>query len=1208
MSQLEFSKEKSISTSKKINLSKINSSDDKKTKDFKTIINLYLENLNTFQENHIPELEVRFGTKKIKSLSKINIYNVIKSLLNNGFKLNSENYFLKIIPDSKELNIRTQISGFPNIQYYCKNNNITNIEDPANIEFVDKDYFIKKGEKTYPVDFDDFNFRISYQVEKKYNISHKNIEDLLSKWNTTKKIFRYIKRYEYIHPNLPFLIHCSIVKTSKTKDGNFISQYNIKDSEVFDSLEHFEIEIEVNNIAIQSNYNSKKDLYTDLKTTIKYVLIGIQETNFPIQISQQNSVLNNYLSLIKNKDIINTDKPNSKDFIGPSSVTLQMINLLNESDINDTNKNIPNIRNNYTVTDKADGFRKLLFINTDGYIYLISSTMNVEFTGCITKNKDIFNTIIDGEHILHNKKNEYINLFAAFDIYFINGKNITSINFTSLDDDEKKDEDSKNNRLSYLHSAIKVLDLNSVISGKKLHFNIISKKFYRNNIFQACNLILDNVDNGLYQYNTDGLIFTPANTGVVSNKTGVIAPNFKTTWKESFKWKPPEYNTIDFLVKIKKNDYGNNLVGNLYNEGIDMTNQKKITNFYTLLLHVGFNEKQHGYINPFNDIINDNINKDFNEKYHDEYKPALFYPTNPSDNTAHICNIIGKLDDSNMLKIYTEDGEEIEDNTIVEFKYDKSKKSLWNWVPIKVRYDKTSELRSGIKNFGNAYHVANQNWQTIFNPITLEIIKTGKPIKIDNGDDDIYYNKVDNKTETRALRDYHNLYVKNLLISKISKPGYTLIDYACGKGGDIPKWINNKLDFVLGIDLSKDNISNRLDGACARYLNYSKKYSIIPKCIFIPGNSSMNIKSGNAFNTEKEQLIIKSLFGEGEKNEIILGRGVYKNYGIVNNGFNISSIQFALHYMFENEVVLHEFLKNISECTAVNGYFIGSCYNGKKVFNMLNDIELDKSISLYKNDKKIWEITRRYSSMVYNDNESCLSYAIDIYQESINKSFREYLVNFEYLTRLMENYGFVLLSREEYLALELPGSIGGFEELYKNMNLECERRPYLKNKYGNSFNMSEEEKKISFLNNYFVYKKVRNVNESHKNPDDIISDKKINEELIDLDKALDIMSKKSIEEESKKISEKINKLEEKVDSEKADEEKGDEEKIAQSKHKAKLTIDEKLLLAEKKKEEKAALKLKEKEEKAAIKLKEKEEKAAIKLKEKQDKAASKIKK
>ena len=50
--------------------------------------------------------------------------------------------------------------------------------------------------------------------------------------------------------------------------------------------------------------------------------------------------------------------------------TLQMINLINEIDINDTNKTIPNIRKNYT-TDKADGSRKLLFINENGKIYLI---------------------------------------------------------------------------------------------------------------------------------------------------------------------------------------------------------------------------------------------------------------------------------------------------------------------------------------------------------------------------------------------------------------------------------------------------------------------------------------------------------------------------------------------------------------------------------------------------------------------------------------------------------------------------------------------------------------------------------------------------------------------------------------------------------------------------------------------------------------------
>jgi hypothetical protein len=166
-----------------------------------------------------------------------------------------------------------------------------------------------------------------------------------------------------------------------------------------------------------------------------------------------------------------------------------------------------------------------------------------------------------------------------------------------------------------------------------------------------------------------------------------------------------------------------------------------------------------------------------------------------------------------------------------------------------------------------------------------------------------------------------------MLISKLSNSGSTLIDFACGKAGDLPKWINSNLAFVLGIDLNKDNIENRLDGACARYLNYAKKYTTIPKAIFINGNSFINIKNGDAFATEKNKQIIKALFGEGAKNEVVLGKGVYNNYGIAQNGFNISSIQFALHYMFENESILNEFLKNVSQCTALDGYFIGTCYD-----------------------------------------------------------------------------------------------------------------------------------------------------------------------------------------------------------------------------------------------------------------------------------------
>ena len=50
----------------------------------------------------------------------------------------------------------------------------------------------------------------------------------------------------------------------------------------------------------------------------------------------------------------------------------------------------------------------------------------------------------------------------------------------------------------------------------------------------------------MFDYETDGLIFTPSNLGVgVSNK-GDKPANKKVTWTHSFKWKPPKYNTIDF--------------------------------------------------------------------------------------------------------------------------------------------------------------------------------------------------------------------------------------------------------------------------------------------------------------------------------------------------------------------------------------------------------------------------------------------------------------------------------------------------------------------------------------------------------------------------------------------------------------------------------------------------------------------------------------
>jgi len=1170
---------------------------------FVKYIDIYLSSYARFPENIHPEFEVRFGTKKIKNINKVEFYNIIESLLNYDFKLNNENYQLKIMNASNLSNIRTQITGLPNIQSYCKLNNFSGILDEQNLSFVQKDYFKNDKVMLYPLDFDDYNFRVCYQVEQNFALTHSSIEELKDKWNSIKKVFRYIKRYEYKHPQLPFLVHCSIVKTSKTHEGKFIEQFNIKDSEVFNSLENFEIEIELNNefISLNKLAASKEFLYTNLRKVIKYILIGLQDTNYPVTISEINNMSQEYLKLIKGSEYKQHMTINIKDHIGPSSSTLQMINLLPESEINDTNSSIPNIRNNYTVTDKADGTRKLLYISPDGRLYFIPNTVNFQFTGCYTEKKELFNSIIDGEHVLHNKKGEFINMYACFDIYYLGGKNVTGLPFIKvhklavIEDANREDKSIKENpvayRLNILNSAIKIIELKSITNNPNIHLRIVVKKFYGTEIFDGCSAILNNIKEGLYEYNTDGLIFTPANTGVSSTQTGIVAPNYKNTWVQSFKWKPPEYNTIDFLVKFKKNELGANFVGTLNNEGQDLTSYNQIQSYYTLILNVGFDERKHGYINPYNDIINNSIKRYNKDSYANNYKPARFYPTNPNDINAGLCNIMGKLDESNNLKIYTTEGEEIEDNTIVEFAYNVNKPDFWKWEPLRIRYDKTSELRSGGKNFGNAYHVANANWQSIHNPISESILTSGNGVTI-NVDEDVYYNKFSKTSETKSLRDFHNLYVKNMLINKVSKSGHSLIDYAVGKGGDLPKWVAANLNFVLGIDVSKDNIENRLDGVCARYLNYAQQLNIIPKALFLHGNSIFNIKDGSAFYDDKTKQISKALFGEGTKNEVMLGKGVYANYGIAKNGFNISSIQFAIHYMFESEVKLNGFIKNVKECTALEGYFIGTCYDGHKIFNMLNSVKINESISIFKNNNKIWELTKKYEAADFIDDETSLGYGIDIYQETINKTFREYLVNYKYLLRIMENNGFVLLSETEYKQLNLPNSMGNFEQLYNFMKMEVEKTPYLEKKFGSALNLSAEEKQISFLNNYFIFKKIRNV---EYESDELISKKQEAQEkdVIDasikefdiIDANLETNIKETIDLKSKKLAEKYLQDNQILD------EQIQQSEVKKPSAKIKLSQDEKRNLTEQTKKLKLEEKLKSQQEKQALKELEKSKKA-----------------
>lgn len=1095
------------------------------------IISLAFINTNAGKYNEI-EMEAKFGTRGIRPLTKLDYDNVVKKLRSAGWTTAypSGLHLLRIQPEFLDIKtgtfktssdfdrFRIEIDGLNNIQDYCKTNSISYLNDKNSYTVkINKKMPLKlfkdgkETNETIPTaNFDDFNFRVTLSNEEGVSKNSKIGIDVFENWNKTKKVFRFMNRVSFKHTDFPFHIDLSIVKSStKNERGWMIQTYNIEESNVFSNQESYEIEIEVEKSAKQK-YSSPTELSNALQKVVKIVLGGLQKTNYPISYPEQREVAQDYLKLLfeeehRKKDGQYIPKKNAytSDFIGPGLVTLDLINVspLNADII------VPNITEPfaYCVTEKADGDRHLIFVNSKGRIYLINTNMNIIFTGAKTDEEKCFNSLLDGELILHDKEGNFINTFAVFDIYYINNVDIRArpfINTHSKDERYFKD----GCRLPIMKEFIKMLKPTSVThksTGKMLlqtykgvslsPIKIVSKNFYPNfdsvvdgevvkaakyNIFEANNYLLRRIADGEFKYEIDGLIFTPTLLGVGGNKILEAGPKKKITWPYIFKWKPSEatstfpksYNTIDFLVVTKKGADGKDVVTPIFEDGVNNYETTQFNQYKTLVLTVGFDPSRHGFINPCQDVLDDKFSnkKDFDDE--EGYKPKQFIPSDPFDSLAGLCNVMLEMDSNGTNQMFTEERQVFGDQMVVEFRYDMSKPGMWKWVPMRVRYDKTADFRAGNGVGANDYKTANSNWHSIHNPVTERMIATGDGIPGIEVSDDVYYNSVTTDKMTQRMRDFHNLFVKKALIQGVSKKGNILIDFACGKAGDLPKWIGAELSFVFGIDISSDNIENRLNGSCARYLNFKMTNKNIPYALFINGNSALNIRSGTNMFNDKANQITKSIFGSMGIDKS-LGPAVARQHGKGHSGFDVSSCQFAIHYMFENKRTFYNFIRNIAECTKLYGYFIATCYDGRTIFNMLKRKQEGESREIYVDDKKVWSITKKYDATTFEDNDSCLGKQIDVYQDSINQTLPEYLVNFDFLTSTMDKYGFTLVTRDEARQMKLPEGSGMFSELFNSMENEVKRHPEKERDYKDALFMRDYEKDISFLNRFFIYKK-----------------------------------------------------------------------------------------------------------------------------------------
>lgn len=936
------------------------------------------------------------------TLKKINRENFTKIFQyfqnNNDFNLESDKQSLDIRLSSSKSNkfSNYRITLHENdILNYCK----TNKFNERNADYGEKRYVNKNLGKYDPFilkNYDYLKFTLKYDTF----VDDPDVVKMLNeRLLNHKKNYRYKRRFSFKSKSNFFKIDLSLVKSS-------INSLNIVDSGLLEKKQNFEIEIELNNKEIDKKEN-KKQIINELFTIIGNIIMIVDNNKYILKSQEEEEVLSEYLNLTKEEKNyipeLNIIKKNpKKHFIGVQPKTLELVNLIEGS--------LVNITENYCVTDKADGERYLLYVHTDNRVYLINNRLNIKYTGI---SHTAINTIIDGEYVTKDKNGVNMNLFAAFDIYFFKGKNISKLPLI---------KETGKTRLNLLESFISMGFTKETPDNKII---IKSKKFYHEKIFKNTEKILNKFKNEDL-YKIDGLIFTPTNLPV-GGYAEDDEPKLSGSWSRVFKWKPPEENTIDFLVKFQGN--------------IDINGQKS----QLCLLYVGYNE------NIVIDIIKI-LNRDFEDKV---YGLKEFAQT----------NIIYK-----DQKLLTLENEEISDNMIVEFSYKDE-----TWIPNRIRYDKTELYRTSdsISGAANDYTTAQNVRNSIEYPVTYElIIGKDKPDLEQNTkqtiENDIYYaREVDrDKSLLKPLLNFHNFYVKNKFLYNRFKGSKSLYDIACGPGGDLFKWIKSDYKTIIGSDINKDNLMNIRNGIYKRYNNHLKKN---PKSkqnmLFLQLDASKrwNDEYIDTIQDEKFNTLAKIFFGIKTKGDI-KDKVLLPFHNRANRKkFELVSCMFAIHYMFDKIESLQNCINNIDMLLKDGGYFFGTCLDGYLVSEKLKSKD---KITGIKNNKLLWSIEKKYKKFNKDKPLKNIGQKITVYVETINQELDEYLVDYNLLKHELSKRKIYPVEDAELNDIglgDIGSSSGSFEQIFNIYN---------KNK--NKIPMDNVNQDYSFLHRWFIFKKYNN--------------------------------------------------------------------------------------------------------------------------------------
>jgi SAM-dependent methyltransferase len=298
--------------------------------------------------------------------------------------------------------------------------------------------------------------------------------------------------------------------------------------------------------------------------------------------------------------------------------------------------------------------------------------------------------------------------------------------------------------------------------------------------------------------------------------------------------------------------------------------------------------------------------------------------------------------------------------------------------------------------------------------------------------------------------------------------------------GDLPRWREGGYKFVMGVDLSRDNITNPYKGAYARMLDQRNAIKDSSKqngtdrpqymdCVFVVGDCAkpINITGDAAEEDEDSKFLMEILYSKRRPRkapEYTRHLSTRNGYGRALDGFNMVSCMFAIHYFFKSKETLDGFLNNVSNNLRPGGLFITTFMDGHHVDRLVNGSDVkNMTVEGRKIDQEIpvWAIIKHYDTFSKDD---CWQKYIEVFLENTNNLIPEFLVHFEKLVEEAKTHGLELVD---------DGMFGDtFNRMLEDISTkETSKLEHVENAVL-KLKDDEVQKHFSFLNRWAVFRKL----------------------------------------------------------------------------------------------------------------------------------------